>query len=129
MHDYHAINALVERLTAGPIPGEVLEVRIRAGAGFSAEALAQAYEMLTAGTSLEGSELVVEEQAEQHRCADCGAAWTPAADDVVSHIALCPSCGTLATWVDMKGIEVLAVKYVTGARTNANSPREPTPDR
>jgi len=61
MHDYHAVEALVGRLASGVIGTErIVEVRIRAGATFSPEALQQAYEVITLGTPLEGSRLVVE---------------------------------------------------------------------
>ena len=43
-----------------PTSTDVTEVRIRAGAAFSPVALRQAYEMLTLGTPLQGSRLLVE---------------------------------------------------------------------
>lgn len=95
MHDYHAVQELIDRLRSDT-GGGVIEVRIRVGAAFSPEALEQAYEMLTPGTPLEGSRLVVEDAPETRACPVCRASWTPARDERAMPVLVCPSCGTPA---------------------------------
>lgn len=111
MHDYHAVRSLIERLTDGstelPIP--VAEVRIRAGAAFSPEALQQAYEMLTPGTPLEGSSLVVEDLPQERSCSMCGRTWTVAREDLAGHLVVCPSCGALSPIEGSTGLEVVEI--------------------
>lgn len=112
MHDYHAVEALVERLTSEPGvlgAGRVAEVRIRADAVFSPEALEQAYAMLTPGTPLEGSRLVVDEVPSERRCPGCGESWTVSRDDLAGHLLVCPACGALSSIEGGSGIEVVAV--------------------
>jgi hydrogenase nickel incorporation protein HypA/HybF len=109
MHDYHAVKALVERLTSEPDDFEVeriSEVRIRAGVAFSPEALQQAYEMLTRDTPLEGSRLVIEELSDEHGCPECRTSWTLTPDDVAGHLLICPSCGAPS---EIEGAASLAV--------------------
>lgn len=107
MHDHHAVEELIERLSCLE---HVREVRVRAGAIFSPEALEQAYEMLTAGTPLESSYLVVEELPEERGCPACGASWVVSPDDVAGHVVLCPSCGTPSPIGSQgAGIEVVGV--------------------
>jgi len=112
MHDYHAVEALVERLAA-ELDGDELErvdaVRIRASAVFSPEALQQAYELLTGETPLEGSRLEVEELPDERTCATCGRSWLVSRDDLVGHVLVCPSCGALSGIEGGSGIEVVAV--------------------
>ena len=93
MHDYHAVQSLIDRLLADTA-GDIVEVRIRAGAAYSPEALEQAYEMLTPGTPLEGSRLVVADLADARPCPACGASWTPTRDARTMPVLVCPSCGT-----------------------------------
>jgi len=90
VHDQHAVQNLIERLSDLE---DVAEVRIRAGASFSPEALRQAFEMLTADTPLAGSRLVVEGLVEERGCPTCGSTWAVSSDDVAGHLVLCPSCG------------------------------------
>lgn len=112
MHDYHAVKALVERLTSGsgalPASG-ITEVRIRAGAAFSPEALEQAYEMLTPGTALEGSRLVVEELPQERSCSACGRAWTVTREDLAGHVVVCPSCGDLSSIEGSTRLEIVEI--------------------
>lgn len=94
MHDLAAVAALLDHLMGGAVPpASVAEVRVRAGASFSPEALEQAYEMLALGTPLEGSRLVVESSPEELVCGACGSRWRVAPEDVAGHLVLCPSCG------------------------------------
>lgn len=114
MHDYHAVQALVTQLTgeggrAAGVPERVTQVRIQASPVFSAEALQQAYEMLTRDTSLHGSRLLVEELPEQHDCPRCGCSWQLTADDVAGHVVLCPSCGSPSPLNAGAGLRLVAV--------------------
>jgi Zn finger protein HypA/HybF involved in hydrogenase expression len=92
MHDYHAVEAVVERLREANLTG-VDEVRIRAGAAYSPVALRQAYEMLTLGTPLQGSHLVVEQAEATCTCPACGTSWEVRCEDVAGHLVVCRSCG------------------------------------
>jgi Zn finger protein HypA/HybF involved in hydrogenase expression len=112
VHDYHAVEALIERLTGEFDDLElerVAEVRIRASPVFSPEALEQAYEMLTRETPLESSRLVVEELPDERTCPSCGGSWLVSRDDLAGHLLVCPSCGTLSTIEGGSGIEVVGV--------------------
>jgi Zn finger protein HypA/HybF involved in hydrogenase expression len=95
MHDYHAVSALVARLTDDPAAVDVTQVRVRASPVFSPESLEQAYEMQTIETPLAGSRLLVEEAEDDRVCATCGAEWRLSRDDVAGHLVVCPSCGAL----------------------------------
>ena len=110
MHDYHAVKALVDRLTADPGDLRVVtSVRIRAGVALSPDALRQAYEMLTRDTALEGSTLVVEELPDVRTCPSCGGSWSVSREDVAGHVLVCPSCGALAPFGDGALLEVLQI--------------------
>ncbi|HZD79454.1 MAG TPA: hydrogenase/urease maturation nickel metallochaperone HypA [Actinomycetota bacterium] len=111
MHDYHAVHVLVERLTdeLARDDGAVAEVRIRAGVAFSPEALVQAFEMLTPGTALEGSRLLVEGSTEETTCSACGHRWEATGDDLAGHWLVCPSCGALSEPEAGAGLEVRTV--------------------
>ncbi len=113
MHDFHAAEALVERLKGDYSTAElecVAEVQIRASAVYSPEALQQGYEMLTLGTALCASRLVVEEAACDHRCPNCGRTWRISRDDLVDHMILCTFCATLSPIDANACVELLAVR-------------------
>ncbi len=92
MHDYHAMTKLIDRLLASP-GDPPSEVRIQAGPTFTPEALSQAYEILTMGTHLEGSRLVVEPTGEEARCRSCHKRWTVSAENCIGALCVCPFCG------------------------------------
>lgn len=108
MHDQHAIRELIERLSCLE---RVAEVRVRAGPVFSPEALEQAYAMLTAGTRLQGSRLVVEERREERSCGSCGHTWEVSPEDVAGHVVLCPGCGEPAPLQDVAVLEVIGIAW------------------
>jgi len=117
VHDYHAIKALVDHLRRELEKlgaGRVDEVRIRADATLSPEALEQAYEMLTKDTPLEGSRLVIEEPPDERLCETCGASWTATHEDVAGHLLICPTCGALSAFEGSSGLELVGI---TGAET------------
>ncbi len=108
MHDDHAISALVAHLTRDPsLVKGIVEVRVRASPVFSPQALRQAYQMLTEGTALSGSRLLVEKLVDHRECASCGTAWVLSCDDVAGHLVVCPSCGHLSPLDGAALIELL----------------------
>ena len=112
MHDYHAVEALIERLSSelGDLEvGRITQVRVRAGVVFSPAALRQAYEMLTPGTMLEGSVLVVEERPDERECQACGKSRVVTSEDLAGHLLVCPSCGVPSMIESRTGIQVLDI--------------------
>lgn len=108
MHDQHAVQELIERLSCLE---HVTEVRVRAGVIYSPEALQQAYAMQTAGTPLEGSRLIVEERREERTCRACERTWEVSAEDVAGHVVLCPACGSPAPLEDAATLEVIGITW------------------
>jgi len=108
MHDYHAAESVVRRLRDADLV-DVTEVRIQAGAAFSPVALRQAYEMLTLGTPLQGSRLVVEPVEEECTCPACGTTWGVRCEDVVGSLVACRSCGAPAEIEGLAHISVVGV--------------------
>lgn len=111
VHDHHAVEALIDRLTRMGLQ-DVTVVRVRAGMAFSPEALRQAYEMLTQDTPLEGSRLVVEALPEERSCSACGWTWEVSSEDVAGHVVLCPSCGAASPCEEDAGIEVVSIAAI-----------------
>ena len=118
MHDYHAVTTLIARLQRELSPAEgVIELRVEASPAFSPEALRQTYEILTQETPLAGSRLVVDELVDGRECTACGMAWALSHEDVVGHLVVCPSCGTLSTLEGGAGIELLEVRRAQTSTT------------
>ncbi|MEW6059549.1 MAG: hydrogenase maturation nickel metallochaperone HypA [Actinomycetota bacterium] len=118
MHDHQAVEMLVARLTERlGESGRISEVRIRVGPVFSADALEQAFEMLTRDTPLEGSKLLIEEWGDSV-CPSCGAHWVPTHTDLAGPWLVCPSCGSPSLVGGTAGIEILGVM---GGRTETPS--------
>lgn len=91
MHELSIAHAVVGTV-ADALPGRrVLRVQLRAGvlSGVVPEALAFAWDVATAGTSLAGSVLDVRRVALEGVCADCGATSSHAAPPPLR----CPGCG------------------------------------
>jgi Zn finger protein HypA/HybF involved in hydrogenase expression len=116
MHDLHVIEALVEGLLRlDPAPaGPAVVVRVAADVTLSPEALVQAYELVTTGTPLEGSRLLVEDAARSHLCEACATSWTVTRDDVAGHLLVCPSCGSVSAFDAATGLEILGVDVAAG---------------
>ncbi len=117
MHDQHAIQELIERLSCLE---DVREVRVRAGPALVREALEQAYALLTAGTPLEGSRLVVEERREERGCESCGSRFEVSPEDVAGHAVLCPTCGQPTSIGGLVTLEVIGITW--GATVTAALP-------
>ncbi len=121
MHDYYAVETLVEQLTkelgglGDPGAERVQQVRVRADVTLSPESLEQAYEMLTQDTPLEGSRLVFAGPPDERWCETCGHRWAATHDDVAGHLLICPSCGTLIPIESKVTIEVLEITSAPAA--------------
>lgn len=110
MHDYHAVEALLDRITTELTGGErVVRVTIRVGPGLSPEALEQAYEILTKDTPLQGSSLVIEQRHDERECPACGEWWTVTPDNLAGHSLVCPSCGALSSLEGSAGMELVGI--------------------
>jgi len=112
LHEFHAARSLVARLRVDPglgVGGKVSAVHVRASPEFAPDSLRQAYEMLVAGTPLAGSQLVVEETARAHECAQCGSSWAVTRDHVAGHVLICPSCGAASGVGSSGGVELVEV--------------------
>lgn len=108
MHDYHAVEAIVGRLTEAGLY-DVAEVRIRAGPALSAVSLLQAYEMVTLGTPLAGSRLIVETTDEECTCPACGKAWNVRCEDVAGHFVMCPACDAPSSVEGLANVQVVGI--------------------
>jgi Zn finger protein HypA/HybF involved in hydrogenase expression len=110
MHDFHAVKALVDGLTAGDgSASDIAEVRIRVSVLLSQEAVQQAFEMLTQDTPLRGSRLVVEPWPDERECPACGDSTPVVSDDLLGHLVICPSCGAPSPIGDGAAIELVEV--------------------
>lgn len=108
MHDYHAVEAIVARLTEAGLY-DVAEVRIRAGPALSAVSLRQAYEMITLGTPLATSRLQVETADEPCTCPACGDTWSVRCEDVAGHMVVCPGCGTPTSIGGLGAVRIVGI--------------------
>ncbi len=108
MHDYEAVEKLIDRLVEGLGPFDrITRVRIRVSPIYSPNALEQAFEMVTRDTPLEGAELEIEGAGEQ-MCPSCGARWSPTHDDLAGPWLVCPECAS-RTPIESTGLAVLEV--------------------
>jgi Zn finger protein HypA/HybF involved in hydrogenase expression len=83
-----------ERRSAGRA---IQHVRVRHATSIPEPALRQAFEMLTAGSTLAGATLEAEAFAVDLRCA-CGFVGALDHDDLISgSVAVCPECGEVTT--------------------------------
>ena len=95
MHEMAAVSDVLDAVVASVAehhPCRVDVVRVRRGSSFSEDALLQGFEILTAGTVLEGARLEVEVLNRFVECA-CGRSRLVTADDLLGHLWVCPICG------------------------------------
>ncbi|HEY3416309.1 MAG TPA: hydrogenase/urease maturation nickel metallochaperone HypA, partial [Armatimonadota bacterium] len=112
MHEYAMIQDLVDhvqRHLSDQGIGRVLSVRLRMGSSFLEGPVRQAFEMLSAGTMLEGAELEIDEFAFEETCANCGATQTVTTDDLIGHIFICQACGAGQQLDEAHGLEIISV--------------------
>ncbi|MCX7844098.1 MAG: hydrogenase maturation nickel metallochaperone HypA [Candidatus Bipolaricaulota bacterium] len=105
MHEYSLAQALLaglqDHLRRNPVPGRVVKVHVRKGEllSLSEWALREAWRLLTEGTELAGSELVLENVPVRVRCPACGYAGearhlTEEGWHIAVPILSCPRCGS-----------------------------------
>lgn len=112
MHEVSIVSALIEELDqqlAAQGVERVRQLRLRRGSTFSAEALQQAFQALSAGTRLAGADLVVETVTTQFTCAQCGHSQPIDSDDLIGHMFLCPECSHVQEIDEVHDLAVLAV--------------------
>lgn len=98
---------LLTRLDEAQIE-QVLEVHFRRGSAFSEEALRQAFEVFARETPLDGAALVIDTVNLHHRCV-CGYEQVITADDLIGHMFVCPTCGTMREVEEAHDLELLHV--------------------
>ena len=109
MHELAAVASLVEQLLerlGDREPGALERLRVRRGSDFSEEALIQGFEALSRGTVLEGARLEIEVAEVRASCA-CGQTSLVTADDLIGHMLVCPSCGSVRDAPATPELEVL----------------------
>ncbi|MHB9025302.1 MAG: hydrogenase maturation nickel metallochaperone HypA/HybF [Armatimonadota bacterium] len=112
MHEYAMIQDLVDHLQRhlkDQDIGRVLSVRLRMGSSFLEGPVRQAFEMLSVGTLLEGTALVIDEFAFEESCATCGATQTVTTDDLIGHIFICQACGAGQQLDEARGLEIISI--------------------
>ena len=90
MHELSITQSIVDAVSDHAGEATVVSVRLRIGmlSGVVPRAVRFCFELVTAGTSLEGAELVIDEQAGIGHCRGCGNDFT-----LTDLILLCP-CGS-----------------------------------
>ncbi|MCR4391736.1 MAG: hydrogenase maturation nickel metallochaperone HypA [Candidatus Acetothermia bacterium] len=120
MHEYSLAQALLEGLLAHlrehPAPGSIAAVHVRQGEllVLSTEALREAWRILTEGTVVAGSDLVVERVPAKVRCPGCGylgpvrylaeEGWHFAVP-----VLACPRCGGRAEVVEGRDLAIVGL--------------------
>lgn len=111
MHEYAIVENVVQGVTSQLREqgiGQVAEVRFRRGSAFSEESLLQAFEMLSAGTPLEGAKLHIETVNLEFHC-QCGHEQVITSDDLEGHMFVCPKCGYVREVDESHDLELLDV--------------------
>ncbi|HEY3282527.1 MAG TPA: hydrogenase maturation nickel metallochaperone HypA [Armatimonadota bacterium] len=111
MHEYGIVQSLVtEALKQLQDQGveKVNRIVFRRGSAFSEEALRQTFEAQSAGTVLEGAELVVDVVNLEYHCS-CGNEAIVNADDLMGHMYVCPACGAVREIEEAHDIELLEI--------------------
>lgn len=126
MHELAAVGDVIDAVVAGVAehqPCRVEVVRIRRGSTFAEEALLQGFEILAAGTPLEGARLEVEIVNRIVECA-CGRSPVVTADDLLGHMWVCPVCGhaeEIDEHADLEVIDVTLTRLEPAAAAPAGS--------
>jgi len=121
MHELAAVRDVIDAAMAGIAgdePCRVDAVSIRRSSSFSEAALLRGFELLAAGTVLEGAHLEIEVVSRFVECA-CGRSCVIAADDLTERRWVCPVCGH-AEEIDAR--DDLALLRVTVTRLDALVP-------
>jgi hydrogenase nickel incorporation protein HypA/HybF len=117
MHELAITQSVVDAVTERTGDARVTTVRVRVGrlAGVVPEAMRFCFELVTAGTPLDGAALEIEQPAGRGRCRACGATFV-----LADLILLCP-CGSAD--VDVVAGRELAVASVVLAEPAGTSER------
>ena len=119
MHELGIVQSLVQGLSshlAGKGVEKVVSVRLRRGSTFSEEALRETYFALTKGSILEGSRLSIEGVNHNFEC-HCGHTQAITSDDLIGHIFVCPSCGTVREIDEADDLQLVEVVLEKGGET------------
>ena len=96
MHEASLVAELVEACERRAGGAAVALVRVRHAAGFSGEALREAFRLLAAGGPLAGAALELEPVQARLDC-PCGFAGALGHDDLAGGVAVCPACGAASS--------------------------------
>ncbi len=110
MHEYAIVQLLVDSILS-QLEGHVdhvKAVRFRRGSAFSEDALRLAFEVLSTGTILEGSEIVIDTVNHEFHCA-CGHHQVITSDDLIGHMFVCPACGVVKMIDEAHDLELIDV--------------------
>ncbi len=128
MHEYSLALSLLEslrtRLAEDPVRGRVKKVHLRQGEllVLSRDALREAWALVTEGTELAGSELVIEMVPVRVKCPACGyggdAKYLAAEGwHVRVPVLSCPRCGARVDIVEGRDLAVVALTVEEGVET------------
>ena len=125
MHEYAAVEAMIEALSdhlAARGIARASAVRVRRSSAFDDAALRQAFAMLSPGTPLEEAILGVTVENLDFAC-DCGHRQVIAADDLIGHLFICPSCGAAGEIEHSDDLVVLTIVAEERAEDEATRAR------
>jgi Zn finger protein HypA/HybF involved in hydrogenase expression len=113
MHEVSLVADLIDVCRAQAAGRRVQTVRVRHATTIPADALEQAFRMLTAGGPLADATLDAERFDVVLRC-PCGFDGSVGHDDVVGSVAICPACGLVTTLRRTAELELVEL-VTTGA--------------
>lgn len=122
MHEFGIVSDMVAQLLRqlqGRQIRQIHSLRFRRGSTFSPEALEQAYRMSTAGTLLEGAQLIIETVDHQFEC-KCGHRQVITSDELLGHFFICPQCSAAVEIDEAHDLELIEV---TGVEEGLPPPR------
>ena len=111
MHEFSIVESLTNKILHCLAPdgaGRIAAVRVRRGPGVSEEALRQSFQVLSAGTRLEGAFFSIDRAPIVSRC-QCGHSTPATGDDVAGHLFVCPECGAVNELREAHDLEVVEV--------------------
>jgi Zn finger protein HypA/HybF involved in hydrogenase expression len=108
MHEVSLVAELVEACERLADGAPVRRVRVRHASSLPPSTVRQAFELLTAGTALAGTELELASFDVEVRCA-CGYLGLRGHDDDLEPYVICPSCDGLISRPRTPELELVAV--------------------
>jgi len=121
MHEFAIVEAVVRETLAslsdqGVKHGDIASLHFRRGSTFSEDALRLTFEALAEGTILENADLIIDTVNITCRCA-CGHEQVVTSDDLIGHMFLCPTCGTVQEAPGVHDLELIEVILNDTARS------------